>query len=116
MRIRVTNDSIKKARGVADKMRERIAEINNFLMKFDGEFWKEVSHELDGMIHNLTVYRENNFKAMSMDDLKANIAEESAYKKVKGMPARAREAYDRILKDRALLVKDINERADRIKE
>ena len=115
MRIKFTEKSLDAARDHADKVKERIGELNIFLSRFDAEFWKSVVTDLDARIENLVIDRDSNFKAMTEAQLKANVAEERAYRTIKTLPERVEKNRNQLIKDQNTLLQDIHDRASRIK-
>lgn len=116
MRIKVTEKSLQAGREASDKMKERIGEMNLFLSKFDSEFWKMVSADLDTRIDLTTSARDNNCAKMSHEELLSNAVEERTLRLMKNLPARVVVARDQLMKDHTSLVQDIHARASRIKE
>lgn len=114
MRYKVTEKSIQQAKEHAEKIHERISNLNIFISLFEKDFWEFISQELDGKIHNLEGFRDANFKMMTEAELKANVAEERAYKMVKDMPKKAVETRDNLMKTHSQLVQGIRDRSARI--
>lgn len=116
MRQRITEKSLHPARERSEKMLERISDMNKFLDKFDGEFWKMVQSDLDTRIDVCTKARDARFAEMTEAELKAVIAEERAYRIIRGLPSRVLATRDNLVKERRKLTQELNERASRIKD
>ena len=116
MRVKFSDSALDKAKEAASVMKERINEMNSFIAKFDPEFWKLVSNDLDIRIENTSSDRESNFKKWTESEIKANVAEEKAYKHIKGLPIRIEKTRDQMMKDYTNLSKEIHDRATRSKD
>jgi hypothetical protein len=115
MRQRTTEKSLYPARERSEKMLERITEMNKFLDKFDGEFWKMVTEDLETRIRVCVGARDAKFAEMTEAELKAVIAEERAYRIIRDLPSRVLATRDNLVKERRKLTQELNERASRIK-